>query len=102
MGVEGHEHRVQGRGGRLAGALVGGGDGPLADRFGVGGGHAEAVATEGFAQRRPGGAQLSGGGVHTAQSLGELEGAFGFGAVRKEAAGLPAQVAGMQALVVRR
>jgi hypothetical protein len=69
---------------------------------GLGVGHAEAVATEGFAQRRPGGAQLSGGGVHTAQSLGELEGAFGFGAVRKEAAGLPAQVAGMQALVVRR
>jgi hypothetical protein len=30
MGVEGHEHRVQGRGGRLAGALVGGGDGALA------------------------------------------------------------------------
>jgi hypothetical protein len=38
MRVEGHEHRVQGRGGRLAGVLAGGGDGPLADRFRVGGG----------------------------------------------------------------
>jgi hypothetical protein len=32
-----------------------------------------------------------GGGVDTAQLLSEGEGAFGFGAVRKEAAGLPAQ-----------
>jgi DNA-binding NarL/FixJ family response regulator len=31
MGVEGDKHRVQGRGGRLAAALAGGGDGPLAD-----------------------------------------------------------------------
>jgi hypothetical protein len=49
------------------------------------------VAGEGFAQRRPGDAQLGGGGVHAAQLLGELEGAFGLGAVGKEAAGLPAQ-----------
>jgi hypothetical protein len=91
MGVEGHEHRVQGRGGRLAGALVGGGDGPLADRFGVGGGHAEAVATEGFAQRRPGGAQLSGGGVDAAELFGQGKGAFGFGPVGEEPAWLPAQ-----------
>jgi hypothetical protein len=32
-----------------------------------------------------------GGGVDTAELLSEGEGAFGFGAVRKEAAGLPAQ-----------
>src|SRR5215212_85764 len=50
------------RGDRLAGALAGGSDGPLADGFRVGGGHAQAVATEGFAQRRPGGAQLLSGG----------------------------------------
>jgi hypothetical protein len=46
---------------------------------------------EGFAQRRPGGAQLGRGRVHRAESLGELEGAFGLGAVGQEAAGLPAQ-----------
>jgi hypothetical protein len=57
---------------------------------GLGGGHAQAVASEGFAQRRPRGAQLGGGGIDTAQPLGRGEGAFGFGAVRKEAAGLPA------------
>jgi hypothetical protein len=71
--------------------LAGGGDGALADGFGVGGGHAQAVAGEGLAQRRPGGAQLAGGGVDAAELLSEGEGAFGFGAVRKEAAGLPAQ-----------
>jgi len=48
-GIKRHEHRVKGRCDRLAGALAGGGDGPLADGFGVGGGHAEAVASEGFA-----------------------------------------------------
>jgi hypothetical protein len=64
----------------LAAALVGGG-GPLADGFGVGGGHAQAVAGEGFAQRRPGGAQLGRGGVDAAELLGKLEGAFGLGAV---------------------
>jgi hypothetical protein len=53
-GVEGHKHRVQYWGGRLAGALAGRGDGPLADGLGVGGGHAEAVAGEGLTQRRPG------------------------------------------------
>jgi hypothetical protein len=36
-GVEGRKHRVQAWGGRLAAALAGGGDGPLADGFGVGG-----------------------------------------------------------------
>ncbi len=30
-----HKHRVQGGGGRLAGALVGGGNGPLADGLGL-------------------------------------------------------------------
>jgi hypothetical protein len=49
MWVEGDKHRVQRRGDGLAGALAGGGDGPLADRFGVGGGCAQAVAGEGFA-----------------------------------------------------
>jgi hypothetical protein len=39
------------------------------------------VATEGFAQRRPGGAQLLGGGVDAAELFGEGEGAFGFGPV---------------------
>jgi hypothetical protein len=56
MWVEGNEYRVQGRGDGLATALAGSGGSPLADGFGVGGGHAEAVATEGFAQRWPGGA----------------------------------------------
>jgi hypothetical protein len=37
------------------------------------------------------GPQLVGGGVDTAELLSEGKGAFGFGAVRKEAAGLPAQ-----------
>jgi len=40
---------VQRRGDGLAGALAGGGDGALVDRFGVGGGHAQAVASEGLA-----------------------------------------------------
>jgi hypothetical protein len=48
------------------------------------------VAGEGFAQRRPGGAQLGGGGVDAAQPLGEREGALGLAAVCEEAAGLPA------------
>jgi hypothetical protein len=60
---------------------VGGLDGALPDGLGVAGWHAEVVPLEGFAQRRPGGAQLSGGRVHRAESLGELEGAFGLGAV---------------------
>src|SRR5829696_3968845 len=46
--VERDKYRVQRRGDGLAGALAGGGDGPLADRFGVGGGNAQAVAAEGF------------------------------------------------------
>jgi hypothetical protein len=44
--VKGDKHRVQRRGGRLAAALAGRGDGPLADGFRVTGGHAQAVATE--------------------------------------------------------
>jgi hypothetical protein len=44
---------------------------------------------EGFAQRRPAGAQLDGGGVDAAEPLSEGEGAVGFGAVDKEPAGLP-------------
>jgi hypothetical protein len=49
------------------------------------------VAGERFAERRPSGAQLLNGGIDAAELLGELEGAFGFGAVGEEAAGLPAQ-----------
>jgi hypothetical protein len=90
--VERHKHRVQARGGRPAAALADGVDGALADGLGVAGGHAKPVAGEGLAQRRPGGAQLGGGGVDAAQLLGELEGAFGLGAVGEEAAGLPAQL----------
>jgi hypothetical protein len=89
--VKGHKHRIQARGGRLAAALAGGVDGALADRLGVAGRHAQAVAGEGLAERWPGGAQLIRGGVDAAQSLGELEGAFGFGPVGEEAAGLPVQ-----------
>jgi hypothetical protein len=48
------------------------------------------VPLEGFAQRRLGGAQLDRGRVYRAESFGELEGAFGLGAVGEEAAGLPA------------
>src|SRR4029450_5004533 len=70
---------------------AGRGDGALADRFGVAGGHAEPMPLKGFAQRRPGGAQLGCGGVDAAELLGQLERAFGLGAVREEAAGLPAQ-----------
>jgi hypothetical protein len=47
--VQGREHRVKRRHGWRADALAGGGDGALADRFGVAGGHAEAMAGEGFA-----------------------------------------------------
>jgi hypothetical protein len=57
--------------------VAGGGDGPLADGFGVAGGHAEPMAVEGLAQRRPGGPQLGRGGIHAAQLFGEGEGAFG-------------------------
>src|SRR5215211_5438980 len=89
--VEGGKHRVQRRGDRLAAALAGCGDGPLADGFRVAGRHAEAVAGEGLAQRRPGSAELLCGGVDAAELLGELKGAFGFGPVGEEAAGLAAQ-----------
>jgi hypothetical protein len=49
------------------------------------------VAGEGFAQRRPGGAELGRGGVDAAELLGQLEGPLRFGPVGEEAAGLPAQ-----------
>jgi hypothetical protein len=79
--VEGHEHRVKAWGGRPAAALVGGVDGALSDGLGVAGRHAQPVAGKRFAQRRPGGAQLGGGGVDAAQLLGQREGALGLGAV---------------------
>src|SRR5215218_5434225 len=79
------------RGGWLPAVLAGGGDDPLTDGFRVASRHAEAVAGEGLAQRRPGGAELLGGGVDAAELLGELKGAFGFGPVGEEAAGLAAQ-----------
>jgi hypothetical protein len=88
--VEGREHRIERRGSRLASAAARGGDGALADRFGVACGHAEAVPLEGLAQRRPGGAQLLRGGIHAAESFRQREGAFGLRAVGQEAAGLPA------------
>jgi hypothetical protein len=91
--VEGREHRVQSWGGRLTRATTGRGDGALADRLRIAGGHAQAVAGEGLAQRRPGGAELAGGGVDAAELFGQGEGAFGFGTVGQEAAGLPAQLA---------
>jgi hypothetical protein len=91
--VEHHEHQIQGGWSRLVAALSSGSDRPLAYRFPVTGGHAQAVAGEGFAQRRPGDAQLGGGGVHAAQLFGQGEGAFGFDPVGEEAAGLPAQSA---------
>jgi hypothetical protein len=88
--VERHEHRVQARGGRPAVALAGRLGVALPNGLGVARGHAEAVAGEGFTERRPGGAQLGGGRIHRAESFGELEGAFGLGPVGEEAAGLPA------------
>jgi hypothetical protein len=77
--VEDHKYRIQRWGGRPAGALLADGDSPLADRFGIAGRHAEAVAGEGFAQRRPAGSQLLCSGVDAAESVGEGEGASGFG-----------------------
>jgi hypothetical protein len=71
--VEGNEYRVQRRRRRRA-----------------------SVAAERLAQGRPGGAQLLGGGIDAAESLGQGEGAFGLGPVGQEAAGLPAQVAGSE------
>src|SRR6266508_1164411 len=91
--VERHKHRVKARHSRLPGVLVGGLGGALPDGLGVAGRHAQPVAGEGFAQRRPGGAQLLSGGVDTrdtAQPLSQRKCAFGLGPVGKEAAGLPA------------
>jgi hypothetical protein len=75
----------------MAAALTGGLDGALAHGPGVAGRHPKAVAGEGFAQRRPGGAQLLRGGVDAAQPLGQGEGALGLAAVGQEPGGLPAQ-----------
>jgi hypothetical protein len=49
------------------------------------------VADEGFAQRRPGGAQLGRSRVDAAQPLGQGKGALRLGPVGQELAGLPAQ-----------
>jgi hypothetical protein len=49
------------------------------------------VAGKGFAQQRPGRAQLLGGGIDAAELLGQGEGAFGLGPVGQKPAGLPAQ-----------
>jgi hypothetical protein len=69
---------------------------PLPDGLRVAGGHAEAVAGEGLAQRRPGGPEL-GRGVDTPELLGQGEGAFGVGPAGQDAAGLPAHsLLGMQ------
>jgi hypothetical protein len=68
--VEHDEHRANRWCAGLAAALAGGGDGPLADRLHIAGGHTEAVPPEGFAQQRPGGAPLGRGDVDAAQPLG--------------------------------
>jgi hypothetical protein len=49
------------------------------------------VADEGFAQRRPGGAQLGRSRVDAAQPLGQGKRALGLGPVDQGPAGLPAQ-----------
>jgi hypothetical protein len=91
VAVEGHEHWVKAGGGRPARVLMGGLDRPLADRFRVARRHAQAVAGEGLAQRRPSGPKLLCGGIDTAQPLRERKGALGLGAVGEQAAGLAAQ-----------
>jgi hypothetical protein len=88
--VEDHKHQVKARSGRAARALAGRVDRPLADGLGVARRHAQPVPGKGFAQRRPGGAQLGRGRVHRAESFGELEGALGLSTLGQEAAGLPA------------
>jgi hypothetical protein len=88
--VERHKHRVKARRDRPAAALTGGLDGALADRLGIAGRHPKAVPVEGFAQRRPGSPKLLSGGVDAAQPLSQPEGPLGLGAIREEAAGLPA------------
>jgi hypothetical protein len=77
--VKDHEHRVKGGRGRWSGT-AGAGDRALADRLGIAGGHPKPVSAERLAQRRPARIQLLRGRVNAAQPLGELEGAFGFGA----------------------
>jgi hypothetical protein len=89
--VERHKYRVQAWAGRLAAAAVCSVDRPSARGLGVAGWHAEAMALEGLAQRRPGGAQLGRGGVDAAELFGQRKGAFSFGPVGEKAAGLPAQ-----------
>ena len=88
---EGDEHRVKAWGGRPPASAPGGLDCPLPDRLGIAGRHAETVAGEGFAQRRPGGAQLGGGRIHAAELFGEGQGTLGLGPIREEPAGLPAR-----------
>jgi hypothetical protein len=63
-----------GRHARLPGALAGGPGRALADRLGVAGRHAQPVATEGLAQRWPGGPQLLRSGVDAVQLLGQRVG----------------------------
>jgi hypothetical protein len=89
--VERHKPQVKAGGDRSAAALAGGLGGALTDDLGVACGHPKAVAGEGFAQRRLGGAQLGRGRVHRAEAFGQGEGALGLGPVCEEAAGLPAQ-----------
>jgi hypothetical protein len=90
--VEGHEHPVKRRRDRMAATPAGGSNGALADPSGLlACGHAQPVAGEGFAQRRPGDPELLSGGIHATEPLGQGEGAFGLGAVGEEGAGLPAQ-----------
>jgi hypothetical protein len=91
--VEGHKHRVQGRGDRSFGALADGGDRSLPDRLGVRTGMPslcrwKALCSDG--QGVQGCPQLLSGGVDTAQPLGKLVGAFGLGPVGQKPAGLPA------------
>ena len=92
QGVERHKHRIQGRGGRLAGWPVRWRAASVTRwrRLRVALGRAEAVAGEGLVQRRPSGAELGRGRVDAAQPLGQGEGAFDLGPIRVEPAGLPA------------
>jgi hypothetical protein len=99
--VERHKQRIQARGSLLPTALAGRLGGALADGLGVARRHAQPMSLEGFAQRRPSGAQLGRCRVHRAEAFGELEGALGFGAIREEPARLPAHpLLGMQGPLV--
>jgi hypothetical protein len=65
--------------GGLAAAQASGGDRPPPNGIGVRGRHAEVLADEGLAQRRPGRTEFGRGGVEAAELFGEMEGAFGLG-----------------------